>query len=121
MTKMAFKLAQAVAGGRETNAAPQSREVVLERLLRKRAAAYCAGLAEQEQMLRDQIMWALPITKLSNASVPGFDAEVDHLLGCAQHYRDLERAGADLETASGLRMLAEACEDQAVDLALRLN
>ena len=121
MTKMAFKLAQAVAGGRETSATPQTREVVLERLLRKRAAAYCAGLAEQEKMLRDQIVWALPMTKLSNSPCAGVEAEVDHLLGCAQHYRDLEQAGVDRETASGLRMLAEACEDQAVDLALRLN
>ena len=119
MTKVSFKLAQAVAGGREANGAPQSREVILERLLRKRAAAYQAGLAEQEQLLRDQIVWALPMTRLSAASGAGVDAEVDHLLGCAQHYRQLESAGVDGETASGLRMLADACEDQAVDLVLK--
>jgi hypothetical protein len=61
--RLSFRLSQAVAGGRAAKAAPESRGVVLERLLRKRAAAYRAGLEDQEQMLRDQIRWALPIER----------------------------------------------------------
>ena len=63
MKRLSFRLSQAVAGGRAAKAAPESREVVLERLLRKRAAAYRAGLDDQEQMLRDQILWSLPIDR----------------------------------------------------------
>ncbi|HYJ53777.1 MAG TPA: hypothetical protein VEW04_11455 [Allosphingosinicella sp.] len=63
MKRLSFRLSQAVAGGRAAKAAPGSREVVLERLLRKRAAAYQAGLGDQEQMLRDQIRWSLPIDR----------------------------------------------------------
>ena len=65
MKRLSFRLSQAVAGGRAAKAAPESREVVLERLLRKRAAAYQAGLEDQEQMLRDQIRWSLPIERNS--------------------------------------------------------
>jgi hypothetical protein len=61
--RLSFRLSQAVAGGRAAKAAPGSREVVLTRLLRKRAAAYRAGLDDQEQMLRDQILWSLPIDR----------------------------------------------------------
>jgi hypothetical protein len=61
--RLSFRLSQAVAGGRAARAAPESREVVLERLLRKRAAAFQAGLDDQEQMLRDQILWSLPIDR----------------------------------------------------------
>ena len=63
MKRLSFRLSQAVAGGRAAKAAPESRGVVLERLLRKRAAAYQAGLDDQEQMLRDQIRWSLPIER----------------------------------------------------------
>ena len=63
MKRLSFRLSQAVAGGRSARAAPESREVVLERLLRKRAAAFQAGLEDQEQMLRDQIRWSLPIER----------------------------------------------------------
>lgn len=63
MKRLSFRLSQAVSAGRAAKAAPESREVVLERLLRKRAAAYCAGLEDQEQMLRDQIRWSLPIDR----------------------------------------------------------
>ena len=63
MKRLSFRLSQAVAGGRAARAAPESRGVVLERLLRKRAAAYQAGLEDQEQMLRDQILWSLPIER----------------------------------------------------------
>jgi hypothetical protein len=61
MKKMSFQLSKAVASGRAGNAAPESREVVLERLLRKRAAAHQAGLEDQERMLRNQIIWSLAV------------------------------------------------------------
>ena len=63
MKRLSFRLSQALAGGRAAKAAPESRGVVLERLLRKRAAAFQAGLEDQEQMLRDQILWSLPIER----------------------------------------------------------
>jgi len=65
--RLSFRLSQALATGRAAKAAPGSREVVLERLLRKRAAAFRAGLDDQEQMLRDQIRWALPIEREPHA------------------------------------------------------
>ena len=63
MKRLSFRLSQALAGGRAAKAAPESRKVVLERLLRKRAAAFQAGLEDQEQMLREQILWSLPIER----------------------------------------------------------
>ena len=38
-----------------------SRESILARLLEKRAAARRAGLDDQEEKLREQIRWSLPI------------------------------------------------------------
>jgi len=72
--RLSFRLSQAVSSGRASKAAPESREVVLERLLRKRAAAFRAGLDDQEQMLRDQIRWSLPIDRDPEAES---EAEVD--------------------------------------------
>jgi len=70
--RLSFRLSQAVSSGRAAKAAPESREVVLERLLRKRAAAFQAGLNGQEQMLRDQILWSLPIDR--DPEAPQVDA-----------------------------------------------
>ncbi len=61
MSKMSFQLAKALKTGRANNGAPSTREALLARLLRKRAAAHKAGLMKQEQALRSQIVWALPI------------------------------------------------------------
>ena len=58
---LSFHLGKALADGRADGWKPESREEVLLRLLRKRAAAHRAGLSEQESALRDQIAWALPI------------------------------------------------------------
>jgi hypothetical protein len=58
---LSFHLSKALASGREDGWKPDSREEVLLRLLRKRAAAHRAGLTEQEEVLRDQILWSLPI------------------------------------------------------------
>jgi hypothetical protein len=59
MSRLSYKLAKALNGGRA--ARPLTRERILANLLRKRAAAHAAGLAEQEARLREQIRWALPI------------------------------------------------------------
>lgn len=59
MSDLSFKLSRAVAAGR--SGAPRNRESVLAALLRKRAEAQRHGFEEQEQKLREQIRWALPM------------------------------------------------------------
>lgn len=61
MSDMSFKFAKALAAGRDGGWKPATREEVLLRLLRKRAAAHRAGLTDQEAVLRGQILWALPM------------------------------------------------------------
>lgn len=63
MSSMSARLAMALSNGRSNLGAPRSREEVLVRLLRKRAAAQQAGLAELERVLRDQIRWSLPMRR----------------------------------------------------------
>ena len=64
MADLSFMLSRALAGGRADKGVPKSRAEVLLALLRKRAAAHRLGQNEQEQKLRDQITWALPIEKV---------------------------------------------------------
>ena len=59
MADLSFMLSRAVSSGRA--GAPRSRETVLAALLRKRAEAHRHGLEAQEQRLREQIRWALPM------------------------------------------------------------
>ena len=61
MSDLLFMLSRAVAGGRAEKGVPRSRAEILAALLRKRAEAHRHGLDDQEQKLRDQIRWALPI------------------------------------------------------------
>ena len=61
MANLSFKLSRALARGRAGKSAPWSRAEILAGLLRKRAEAHRQGLCGQEQRLRDQIIWALPI------------------------------------------------------------
>ena len=61
MSDLGFRLSQALSAGRVDRWKPDSRQEVLVRLLRKRAAAHRAGLIEQEAALRDQIRWSLPM------------------------------------------------------------
>ena len=61
MTMLSLQLSRALAKGRATPQPPQSRADLLVSLLRKRAAAHNAGAGELEAMLRDQILWALPM------------------------------------------------------------
>ena len=61
MSSLSFKLSKALATGRDRGWKPATREEVLLRLLRKRAAAHRAGLMEQEATLRGQILWSLPM------------------------------------------------------------
>jgi hypothetical protein len=57
---LSFRLAKALAKGRAPGAL-SSREAILAALLSKRAAARRAGLADQEALLRGQILWSLPV------------------------------------------------------------
>jgi hypothetical protein len=61
MADLSFMLSRALALGRADGGVPASRAQVLLSLLRKRAEAHRQGLHAQEQKLRDQITWALPI------------------------------------------------------------
>lgn len=59
MAELSFMLSRAVSSGRAGG--PRNRESILAALLRKRAEAHRHGLAEQEQKLREQIRWSLPM------------------------------------------------------------
>jgi hypothetical protein len=107
MILTSFKLSQAISGGRRNKGAPASREEVLTRLLHMRAAAHRAGLDRQEQLLRDQIRWALPILASSSLTVAP-----ERLREQADHYRRMAEV-SDSETADSLRMLAEECAAEA--------
>lgn len=61
MTLLSLRLSRALAKGRAAPPQPPTRADLLRILLRKRAAAHNAGAAELEELLRDQIRWALPI------------------------------------------------------------
>ena len=69
MSKSSFRLSKAIAGGRARQGAPTSRVAVLARLLRKRAAARMAGQDEEEQKIRNQILWALPIERPADEEI----------------------------------------------------
>jgi hypothetical protein len=61
VTDLSFMLSRAVDRGRAEKGVPRSRVEILAALLRKRAEAHRHGLDDQEQRLRSQIRWALPI------------------------------------------------------------
>jgi hypothetical protein len=63
MTDLSFMLSRAVARGRADRGVPKSRQNILVSLLNKRAEAHRQGLHAQEQMLREQIRWALPVNE----------------------------------------------------------
>lgn len=63
MSKLSFRLAEAVNAGRKQRSAALTRASILEALLRKRAEAAQRGLGGLEQQLRSQIRWSLPIQK----------------------------------------------------------
>ena len=61
MSDLSFLLSRALARGRGQRRTPWSRAEILAALLRKRAEAHRQGLDAQEEKLREQIRWALPI------------------------------------------------------------
>lgn len=61
MAHLSFMLSRAVASGRADKGVPRNRAEILVALLRKRAEAHRQGLCAQEQRLRDQIKWSLPV------------------------------------------------------------
>jgi len=63
MTDLTFLLSRAVEKGRANRGVPKSRQAILRGLLNKRAEAQRQGLRDQERMLREQILWALPVNE----------------------------------------------------------
>jgi hypothetical protein len=63
VTLLSLKLSRALAKGRAARPEPASRADLLHALLRKRAAAHNVGDEGLESLLRDQILWALPIER----------------------------------------------------------
>lgn len=63
MSDLSFHLSKALSSGRVAGWKPGTREEILLRLLRKRAAAHRAGLDSQEEQLRGQILWSLPMKR----------------------------------------------------------
>ena len=61
MTDLSFQLSRALNKGRADRGVPKNRETILVGLLNKRAEAHRQGLVDQEQLLREQIRWALPV------------------------------------------------------------
>ena len=75
MASLSFLLSRALAGGRAEKGVPQSRAEILAALLRKRAEAHRQGLSDQEEKLRAQIRWALPINPPDVPAAPPGRAE----------------------------------------------
>lgn len=63
MTLLSAQLSRALERGRRLPAPEASRASLLWMLLRKRATAYNSGADGLETMLRDQIIWALPVMR----------------------------------------------------------
>jgi hypothetical protein len=61
MTDVSFQLSRALNKGRADRGVPKNRQTILVGLLNKRAEAHRQGLVDQEQLLREQIRWALPV------------------------------------------------------------
>jgi hypothetical protein len=61
MSLLSIRFSKALAGGRRMPRQPDTREQLLVILLRKRAAAWNVGAVELEALLRQQILWALPV------------------------------------------------------------
>lgn len=69
MTSLSVKFSQALDRGRRNVRAPDSREALLASLLRKRATAHAIGAEELEALLRNQILWALPMRNAAAEAV----------------------------------------------------
>jgi hypothetical protein len=67
MSDLSFMLARAVDRGRAGRGVPKNRAEVLVALLRKRAEAHRRGLDIQEEKLREQIRWSLPMHEAEDA------------------------------------------------------
>lgn len=67
MTNLSFMLTRTVARGLASRGVPRSRQQILVGLLNKRAEAHRQGLHGQEKMLREQILWSLPVNETEDA------------------------------------------------------
>ena len=63
VTMLSVQLTRTVERGRRLPMPEASRASLLWMLLRKRATAYNVGADDLEGMLRDQILWALPMMR----------------------------------------------------------
>jgi hypothetical protein len=61
MSLLSVRFSRALAKGRAVSSLPDTREALLYKLLCKRAAAYNVGAEDIEGMLRQQILWSLPM------------------------------------------------------------
>lgn len=61
MTMLSIRFSQALAKGRKLAEPADTRSAVLRSLLRKRATARTIGANDLEAMLREQILWSLPV------------------------------------------------------------
>lgn len=75
MTLLSLRLSRALANGRAVRPEPSTRADLLHALLRKRAAAHNVGDEELEALLKDQILWALPIQREPEDSEPAVGQE----------------------------------------------
>ena len=78
MSRLSFTLSKALARGRSAKGRPSSREEILARLLKKRAAAKRAGLRDLEAQLREQIVWSLPVRNPSDDARESDDEDALH-------------------------------------------
>ncbi|MES2337057.1 MAG: hypothetical protein V4537_03040 [Pseudomonadota bacterium] len=63
MSLLSVRLSRALERGRAPRVTPRTRADLLRVLLNKRAAAHNAGADDLETLLRDQILWSLPIER----------------------------------------------------------
>lgn len=68
MTMLSLRLSRALSQGRAAQHEPHSRASLLATLLRKRAAAHNVGAEELEALLREQILWSLPMQRETDPS-----------------------------------------------------
>ena len=61
MSLLSVRLSRALERGRATPIPARSRAELLRILLNKRAAAHTAGAGDLGGLLRDQILWSLPM------------------------------------------------------------
>jgi hypothetical protein len=73
MSLLSVRFSRALAKGRAASTLPDTREALLFSLLCKRAAAFNVGATEMEAMLRQQILWSLPVFSPADSATVELD------------------------------------------------